>query len=204
MGQEAERLGHRPGGEGVGRIALVEQDDGALVACILQVQVEERQVARQTKRFVDQGPRRAGDDEELRPARGIGGAIGGLAHQKQLALEIVFTHSLGPADEELLDARHRADRLVAKGAGIGGNRPPDDRLETAPAYRVTQGLTGGVRLIFVPGEKGHGHAKLARTEISMTGGGECFIEEGERDLRSARRHHRRCGSRRRRLRDGSD
>ena len=55
-------------------------------------------------------------------------------------------------------------------------------LRPRPRTASSQGLTGGVRLIFVPGEKGHGHAKLARTEISMTGGGECFTEEGERDL----------------------
>ncbi len=183
MGEEAERLGHRPGGEGVGRIALVEQDDGAFVACILQVQVEERQVARQAKGLVDQGPRRAGDDEEIRPARGLGGAIGGLAGQEKLALEDVLIHAIGPADEELLDPRHRADRLVAERARVDRDGPPDDGLEPATAYRLVQGLTRGVCLIFVQGKEGHGHAELARTEICVAGGGEGFAEEREGNLR---------------------
>jgi hypothetical protein len=82
----------------------------------------------------------------------------------------------------LLDALHRAYRLVAEGAGIDGNCSPDDRFETASAYRLIHNLTGGIRLIFVPGQKRHGHAKLAWAEVTMAGGGESFIEQGAWDL----------------------
>jgi hypothetical protein len=160
----------------------MEQDDRAFEARILQVQIEKRQVAGQTKGFVNERPRGAGDDEELRPAHGNGGAISGLADQEQFALEEVFSHSFGPANEQLLDAWHRLDRLVAEGAGIDGNHSPNDRVETSSAYRAIHCATSSVRLIFVPGQKGHGHAKLTRPEIGMPGGRECFREQGERDL----------------------
>ena len=114
VGEEAEGLGHCPGGEGVGRIALVEQDDGALVACISQVEVEERQVARQTKGFVDQGPRRARDDEEILPARCLSGAFAGLAGQEKLALEDVFIHPLGSRMSNCSILGMESDRLVAE------------------------------------------------------------------------------------------
>src|SRR5215211_1123212 len=89
---------------------------------------------------------------------------------------------MGPADEELLDARHRADRLVAEGVRIDRNYSPDDRFETSAAYRVIQDLAGGDCLSFVRGEECHGHAKLAWTEVTMAGSGECLSEEGERNL----------------------
>jgi hypothetical protein len=160
--QEAERLGHPPGGERVGRIALVEEDNRALVAHILQVQVEQRQVPREAEGFVDQRPRGAGGDEELWPARELGGTIDGLARQEQLTLEVVLRHAVGTADEELLDARHGADGLVAERIRIRGDGPPGDRLQTASANCLSQSLAGSICLPFVFGKECHGHGQLAR------------------------------------------
>ena len=110
------------------------------------------------------------------------GAIGGLARQEKLALEVILCHAVGPADEELLDARHRADCLIAEGGRIDGNGPPDDGLEPTTAYRLLEGVASGACLIFVQREEGHGHAELARTEITVAGGGEGLGEESEGDL----------------------
>ena len=44
-------------------------------------------------------------------------------------------------------------------------------------------MTGGGRKFFIQGKEGHGHAKLARAEVRVSGGGEVFAEEGVGNLR---------------------
>jgi hypothetical protein len=182
MGDEAKRLGHAPGRQRVGRVALVEQDDGALVPRIAQIRVEERQIARQAERLVDQRPRRAGDDEEVGPAGGRGGALGRLAGQEESTLERVLVRPCRPSHQELLDARHRRLRLVAEGRRIDGHVPPGDRRDAGPAHTVFERAPGRCRLFVVRGKEGHGHTQVARRDIEMAGVLERGAEERQRHL----------------------
>ena len=56
MRQEAERLRQLPGRECIGRVALVENCEAALVIGVTQVGVERRQLMRGEQPFVDQCP----------------------------------------------------------------------------------------------------------------------------------------------------
>jgi hypothetical protein len=77
----------------------------------------------------------------------------------------------------LLNPWHRANRLVAKCARVDRYDPPADGLEAATAYRIVEGLARSGRMIFIQGQKGHGHAELARAKFCRPGSGEVFAKE---------------------------
>ena len=65
MGEQPERLCQRPAGQGVGRVALVEDRDGRFVLGIAEVGVEDRQLGACKKGFVDDGAAGEGADVEV-------------------------------------------------------------------------------------------------------------------------------------------
>ena len=77
VGEKAERLRHRPGRQRVGAVALVEEGDRAGEALVLEIGVKRRQIFRQTKSLVDDGPRGTGDDKEIADPGGEQRSLGG-------------------------------------------------------------------------------------------------------------------------------
>ena len=126
--QKAEGLGQRPGGEGVGGVALVGQDERRGEVLGLQVLVEGVELMGQQEALIDDAPRREGADVEplaegllQPPPRHVEFALEGIRRQRGLPPRL--------ADEELADlgatlARRPADRLW-----VGGHLTPGKGLE---------------------------------------------------------------------------
>ena len=159
VGQEAERLGQRPLGQGVGREALVEHRDGGLQALVVEVRIEAGQVGRHHQTLVDQGLRR----EAAHVVVGVGGVAhrGAAAGAEQLHGEGGIRQALA-TDEHLLDLRQACQGQLTEHRGIHRHLAPADQFQ---ARRLDLAVHVGTRrlgLHRVGIEKHHAHCVLAR------------------------------------------
>ena len=105
MGEQPERLGHGPRGEGVRAEALVEDREGGRVVRVAQVEVELGEVHRLDHRLVHDGPMAEGGDVEAVEASVGGPRLHPLARAVETPLELVGTVPRGTLHQDLLDPR---------------------------------------------------------------------------------------------------
>ncbi len=124
MRQHPERLRQPPLREGVGRIALVIDREGALEARVLQVGIELRHVLRQHHPLVDDRPAGQRAHVEVRHARRRRRLLDPPPDHVQLALEGLLVGALGVRDDDLLDLGPGRVGLGAQHLDIHRHMPP--------------------------------------------------------------------------------
>jgi hypothetical protein len=140
VGQQAERLRQLPGGERVGRVALVEHSQSALVIGIAQIGVERRQLVRGEQTLVhERAAGQAGHVEapvdELAP---LGAALDLLAREVQLLLErFTVTRITGRHNQRLANAWQGRTGCRAELVGVNRDVAP---TEESKAVVVQRGL----------------------------------------------------------------
>jgi hypothetical protein len=163
VGQGPERLGDLPGGEGIGRIALVEDREGCLVVGVGQVPVEVGEIAGGQQTLVDDRAARGGDDR----CPGLQAPLSHLAGQKQPALEVVFAHLVGGLDQHLLDSGQGLLGPPGKNRGMVGNRPETEITKSFTVDGLRYELAIGLCSLPVkehphdPQPAGLGHGQVA-------------------------------------------
>ncbi|CPO01337.1 Uncharacterised protein [Bordetella pertussis] len=167
VGDHAVRVGQRPGGERVGREALVHQRQRRYRARIGQVAIVAADLVGQQQALVDHGAHRGRGHEvflAVRQAHVLDGVAGGLADHVQLAFQRVGHHHVGAAaDEQLADDRFEA-------AHRGRHRHFDVHRHVAPAqHDLAFGADRALQLLFTGqarggflGQEHHCHAVFAR------------------------------------------
>jgi hypothetical protein len=154
VGDQPERLGQRPGREGVGGEPAVHQRDGAGEPLVVQVGVEGRQLRRGQHSLVDQGP--PGQRREVELVAGFGDpALGDLAQAEGHPLQLQAARKLAGgalrgADEHLLEGRHHLQRAGPDALGVDRHRPPTEYPQSLGGsglghhrlHPVTGGLAG--------------------------------------------------------------
>src|SRR5208337_4904281 len=158
---------------GVGGEALVHQAQRAEALRIGEIAVEAGDLGRQQQTFIDNGAaaQRRNVEEALVADVGLDDlALGALADDVQLALELVVIHPRGAADKNLLDVRLRDAGDAADGVDVERGIAPaeqaqaflaDDALHDALALQALLRLNGQENeagAIFVPG--GQAEAEL--------------------------------------------
>ncbi len=124
VGDHAEGLGQAPFGEGVGRIALVEDGDGGREALVAQVGVELVDVLGQEHALVDQRPGRQGADVERADAGRGDALLDALAAQEQRTLQRLAVHAGGRGKHDLLDLGTGGVGLLADDRGVDRHLAP--------------------------------------------------------------------------------
>ncbi|MNS61942.1 hypothetical protein D3C72_949870 [compost metagenome] len=103
VGQHAEGLGQLPLGEGVGRVALVEDgvagDDGGVVQVVIQL----AQQLGADHALVDDGAGRQGAEVEAVQTRRLHRLFDAAATQEELALQFLDLHAFRRGQHDLLD-----------------------------------------------------------------------------------------------------
>ncbi len=162
----AVRVGQRPGREGVGREALVDQRQRRHRARVGQVAVVAADLVGQQQALVDHGAHRGRGHEiflAVRQVHVLDGVACGLADDVQLALQRVRHHHVGAAaDEQLADHRFA-------GTHGGRHRHVDVHRHVAPAQDdLAFGTHGALQFLFAGqarrrflGQEHHGDTVLA-------------------------------------------
>ena len=142
VGEEAKRLRQAPLRPRVGREALVENTDRGRKRLVVQVPVEHRQVVRHDQALVGKGARRQAGDVERRIRRRARD-LGAPAGDEQAALEIIGADGRVRADENLLDARQRRQRVASAYRGIYRHLAPTRHRKTLAAHGLFQTVPAG-------------------------------------------------------------
>ena len=131
VGEEPERMGEIPGGEGVGAVALMNQSQRRHHPRVRKVGVELVDLIGKQQPLVDDRPRR----ERADVGEGLSGEaelaeldLEALADHEQLPFELVAGRLLPAADKRL--PNHRLDLAGggADGAVVDGHGPPAEKL----------------------------------------------------------------------------
>ncbi len=127
VGDHPERVGQRPGREGVGGEARVDQRDRADEPLVAQVGVELRHLGGRQHPLVDDGAGREADDGRAREAALADLALGLLAHGVGEPVEFESGRGLVlGGEEDLVDAGHGGPGGGAEAVGLDGHVPPAD------------------------------------------------------------------------------
>ena len=124
MGQRAEGLGQAPGGESVGRVALVVDREARHEAFVEQIRVEFRQALGQEHALVDDRPARQRAEVEFRDLRGDGLLLDPAADDIEVALIARLVALLGVPDQDLLDLGAGGVRLLADAGDVDRHLAP--------------------------------------------------------------------------------
>ena len=128
----AERVGERPGGEGVRREALVDHGEGGDALGVGQILEELLDLRGEEEPFINDGPAaERGDVEEVLVAN-VGGAnfvFRALADDVELPFELDFRHADGAADEDLFDVGLGGAGDATDGVDIEGGVAPAEDFE---------------------------------------------------------------------------
>jgi hypothetical protein len=124
VGQHPERLRQPPLGEGVGRIALVEQGHIGLDPRVVQVRIEVGQRLGEHHPLVDDRPRRQGADVEMLQARGRRPRLDPAAQQVQRPLQFLAVQPVRRAEHDLFDLGPRRRGPLAQHQRMGRHLPP--------------------------------------------------------------------------------
>ena len=130
VGKVAVRVRQAPLRQGVGRKALVEDDQRGFEPRVVQIRKENGEILRHDHRFEDERRRRETWNIEVRIVR-LESLFGATSHEEELAIEGGFIQIGGRAiDEYLLDVRQGLLRLGAAGVGVCGHFAPAADLES--------------------------------------------------------------------------
>ena len=135
VGDEAVRVGERPGRERVGREATVDEQQRALEPLVVQIREELPELRCRQHPLVDERARR--QRREVRGDLRFQLVLDALAHEVHLAVELDPRGSRRVGNEDLGERRHHGPRRGAEAARI-------DR-DVAPRHHVER-LVGGDRL----------------------------------------------------------
>ena len=177
VGEEAERLGERPRGCGVGRVPLVEHRERH-VQRLEEVRLERAEARPRDEALVDERPRRRRRDREAIEAPGPRHALGSTPRADERQLEPAGRPAGGSGDECLLDRRPRGTRLGAQGGGVRRDGAPARDLQAFEPERLRQDGPACDPSRSGPGQEGRHHPE-------PVAGGAGRIEE-EADRRSER------------------
>ena len=183
MGQHAEGLGQPPLREGVGRIALVIDREGAFETLIFQIGIEDRHLFGQHHALVDDRP--AGQAAEI-AARDPGGGHGlfdAATDDVELALELFVVDVLFAADQDLFDLGARRIGLFAQHRGIHRHMAPAiDVVAHAQNFGFHDGPAAFLRAkIGARQEDLADRDQLVHVGL-MPGAADLIVEELDRDL----------------------
>ena len=185
VGEEPERMGEIPGGEGVRAVALVDEGEGRHHPRIGEVGVKLVDLIGQQQPFVDDRPGGEGADV----GEGLAGEaklaeldLEALADHKQLPLELI-AWGLLPAPHERLP-NHRLD-LAGRGtdgAVVDRHGPPAEEL--LPLFLAEPGkeLLSALLLLRLRGEEDVADGPVARSGKADAGLGRDGVEEFLRHL----------------------
>ena len=124
VGQHPERLGQPPFGEGVGRIALVEQGDIGLDPRVVEIRIEVRQRLGQHHPLVDDRPRRQRADVEMLQARGRRPRLDPATQQVQRPLQFLAIQTVRRAQHDLFDLGPGRGSPLTEHRHMGRHLPP--------------------------------------------------------------------------------
>jgi hypothetical protein len=124
MGEHPEGLGQRPLREGVGRIALMVDGEGAFEPLVLKVGVEDGHLFGEHHPLVDDRAARQACQIEAGDAGGGRRLFDPAADDVKLAFEGLLVDLLLAADQDLLDLGARRVRLVAEDRHIHRHMAP--------------------------------------------------------------------------------
>ena len=191
----AERMGQRPGREGVGREARVHDAQRRLHPVVLQVQVERPQLRGGEHALVDEGlPGQAGEVDGLAADRALAGALlaelvlDPLAHHVGAALQSHPGELLGAAggrgDEQLQEGRHRIARERTQGGFVDRHLAPAEHGEALFADDLLDAVTRTGRFTTCLGKEcDTGGVRTFRRQLEIGSGfGQCGPEELVREL----------------------
>ena len=132
VGEHAEGVGERPGGEGVGAVALVEDGEAGDERRVAEVGVEVAERVRGEEPLVDDGAAGEADDVEVAELRRGRAGLDLLAGGVELAVEFAGSEVAVAGDQELLGDRHAGGAGDAEDGGVDGDFAPEEAVETAP------------------------------------------------------------------------
>ncbi len=172
VGQQTERRGEGPGGEGVRAVALMEEGEGRFELWVLKVQVEAGELLGHQQSLIDQGAMGKRGDIAVVDALGAEGVLGLLAHQVQRALIVVALEAEGRRQEELRHVGAGGQRLVPQRRAVQRHPAPAQDAQAAASRRRLQdvaGPRGGAGLVR---EEDHPHRQgvsVAQAQAQLLG-----------------------------------
>ncbi len=151
MAEHAQRLGERPGREGVGAVALVEHGQRGGVVRVAQVEVKTLERRRGQQALVDDGAAGKTRDVEILDPLALGLVLDLVAADVEFPFELVVTHRrrIGATHEDLLDVGTGPQRLFPEHGRIHRHHAPaeneefvllKDRLGDVAAARLGVGI----------------------------------------------------------------
>ncbi len=160
--EHVKRLGERPGGEGVGRIALVIDRDRRRVQGIAQVGIELGQQRRHQQALVDQGATGERGDREIGDPACACGRLGCLARQVERAL--VGRGRIGAIgrlpDQGLLDDRARLAGTRTERCFIDWHRAPAKQRQAIAGEAPFDDLARAGALRLILRQEKHAHRQV--------------------------------------------
>ncbi len=130
VGHHAEWLGEVPEGEGIGRVALVENGEGGLVLFVLQVLEVGSHLGRIEHALINNGTVREGADVEIFYIVLCRLPFRDFLSEKELALVGGDIEVVGLGDEHLQDARLSLLGLLSETAVVDGHVPPTQNAQS--------------------------------------------------------------------------
>ena len=127
VGDAAERLSDRPGGERVRRVPLVEYGERGLEGRVAQVPVELVDLAGGEQPLVDHGPARCGRDGEALEMGTL--ALHRLAGEEEVAFEGLLVPLGRSRHDRLFDSRERGSGPLRERRRVDGHHPPGEQTD---------------------------------------------------------------------------
>ena len=149
----AERLGQRPGGEGVRRVARVHQRETRRETLVGEVRIERFELESRDHALVDEGARTQRREVRLELP------LGPLAQPERLAVERDALHrAIGrracTRQEQLLEERHRLAGERAQAVGTHGHDAPAEHLEALVCGEGGDAALDRLALLDIRGQEG--------------------------------------------------
>ena len=146
--EHAEGLGEPPCGEGVRRIALVEDGEGRDETLVFEIGIEIRELFGEEHALVDERPRRQRADVEILNGRFAHALLDAPPAEIKPALELFHIELVAHVEHDLFDLRTRGVGLLADDGDVDRHLPPAIEIEAeAQDFGFDDGAAGFLRVV---------------------------------------------------------
>ena len=183
VGHHPERMGQVPGGEGVGRVALVENRERGGEQRRFQVGEVLAQLDGREQALVNDGAR--GERADIKTLDFCLGdlTLDALLREEKFTLKSVVGEVFLASDEGLNDEWLGFDGLAAKAAGVGGDFAPIEPGEALSLDRGFDDFLGvGLGVFIAARQENHAHAQVLFAEKGFFALGQVGLKKFQRQL----------------------
>ena len=178
-----EGMGEVPGGEGVGRVALVEDGEGGGELGGLEVHEVFADLRGGEQALVNDGAAAEGADVEAFELGVVGLVLDGVLREEEAALELVVGDVVLAGDEGLDDEGLGIEGLATEAGGVDGDFAPAEEGEVFGLDGVFDEFAGvGLGVVVVAGDEDHADAEVGVAEEGFALGGEVVLKELDGEL----------------------